>query len=235
MRHLLLALPALLSLAAQDDLPSRLALAQGLDVDALRDLQARLALSQAPAAARTYHEALLAYALAGQLDPKAAEPLVDQHLRALAPLKDAESLALRGALLGHKLGFSPASAMVLAPKASGCFEAALQAAPGNPRALLLQAVHLLHTPAFFGGGPAKALPLLTAAVQAAQAEAPAQDPWAPRWGRVESLVWLAIAQAQAKQPQEAEQSLAKAQALAPQHGMVGWAARRVARLQAAKG
>lgn len=235
MRHFALLLPALVSLAAQDDLPARLAQVQGLNLDTLRDLQARLALSEAPAAAKAYHEAHLAYVLAGRLDRKAAEALVEQQLKVLTPLKDAESLALQGGLLGYKLGFNPAAAMFLSPKANGCFEAALKAAPQNPRARLFQAIHLLNTPAFFGGGPAKALPLLQAAAQAAETEAPSPDPWAPRWGRAESLLWLAIGQAQAGQGPEAEATLAKARTVAPEHGMLGWATRRVARILAPKG
>lgn len=238
MRHpALLLLPAALCLAAQDDLSAQLTRVQGLGSDTLRDLQARLALSGAPEAARVYHEAHVTYALVNQrrgADTKAAEAQVERALKALGGRKDADALALQGALVTQKMSFSPASAMTLAPRASGLYEAALKAEPANPRALLLHGIYVLHTPAFFGGGAERALPLLEGAVKAATAEAstPAPDPWAPRWGRIEALAWLAIAQAQARQGAEAEATLAAARNLDPTHGLLRYATSRVASVKA---
>jgi len=230
-------LPVALCLTAQDDLPLRLAKIQGMATDPLQDLQGRLAAAELPAEARAYHEAYLNYALVTRLrekDPKGAEALLDRTMKALEPRQDGESLALLGACIGLKLGFSPMSGMTLAPKASRLFEKATQASPASPRVRLFHGSHVLHTPAFFGGGPKKALPILEGAVQTAEAEAqkPPTDPWAPRWGRVEAYAWLAIAQASAGLQTEAETSLAKGRALDPEHGFLNYAVRRVAAAKA---
>lgn len=224
-------LPAVLCLSAQEDLPAGLARAQGLRADALRDLQARLAASEAPAEAKAYHDAFLAYVLVNQIreaDPRGAEAMVDRALKALEGRKDPEAQALHGALVAHKMSFHPDLAMTLFPKAEALHQASLKAAPANPRALLLWGVYTLHKPAFVGGGAAQALPLLEAARKAAEAEGMPKDPWAPRWGRVEALAWLAIAQAREGKKTDAETTLAAARALDPAHGMLAYAARQVA-------
>lgn len=226
-------LPATLTLVAQDDLASALSRAQGLGVDALRDLQGRLAASEAAAEAKNYHEAYLAYALGNQIrgtDPKGAEAAVARALKSLTGRKDADALALQGALVTQLMSFQPAQAMTLFPKAEAAYQAALKTEPINPRALLLWGVYTLHKPAFVGGGADKALPLLEASVRAAETEAKSapKDAWAPRWGRVEAHAWLAVAQAREGKKAEAEATLAAGRALDPGHGMLGYAAGQVA-------
>lgn len=221
MRHLFL-LPILtFALQAGEALPARLQKIQRLSTDTLRGLQPELALAEAPEKTKAYHEAHLAYHLAARRqakDPKADLALLDRAIQILEARKDAESMALLGACLGVKIGFSPASGMTLAPKAAALFEAALQQSPGNPRVLLLQGIHLLHTPAFFGGGSKVALPILAEAVKAAEAERAPADPWVPAWGKAESLVWLAQAQRAAGQEAEAQASLKHALELDPAYG-----------------
>jgi len=100
------------------------------------------------------------------------------------------------------------------------FAQALAQQPANPRILVAKGVHVLYTPAFYGGGPAAAMPILEAAAKAAAAEPAPTDPWAPRWGRVESLGWLAYAQAEAGLRAEAKASVAQALALDPANGFI---------------
>lgn len=212
MRMCLLLLPVLaFTLSAQEaDLPTQLQRTQRLGTEALRRLQARLALDPAPTEQKAYFEALVGYTLASHLqkrDAKASEALLDRTLKGLEGCKDAESLALLGACFGLKIGFSPASGMTLAPKASGLFHQALKLSPGNPRVLFFQGLHVYHTPAFFGGGAEKALPILGAAVKAVEDEKPAENAWVPRWGKAESLAWMALVQLDQQQAEAANQSL----------------------------
>jgi len=223
MRHLLAVLPAVLCFAQDAGLPAQLARIQRLPIDQVRALQAKLALDVAPAEKKAYHELHLAYVLASrtrQEDPKGCKALVDSSLKAFEATQDPESQALLGAFLGLKIGFSPMSGMTLSPKAMGLFDQALAKQPASPRIALLRAIHLLHTPAFVGGGVKVALPLMEAAVALAEKEQPSTDPWAPTWGRIESLGWLAYAQAEAGQIAAARQIADRALALDPGNGFV---------------
>lgn len=225
-----------LSLQAQDDLTPKLARAQGMSLDNVRDLQARLAAAEAAPEQKAYDEAFLGYCtvnLTRERDPKQAEATVDRFMKILESRKDAESMALLGGFIGAKLGFSPMSGMTLAPRALGLFEDAEKLSPTSPRVLIFHGVHILHTPEFFGGGADKALPILENAVKAAEAEAAPKDPWAPRWGKVESYGWLAIAQAEKGLFTLAEANIAKAKAIDPAHGFVNhYAEQRVQAMKA---
>ena len=212
MRMYLLLLPALtFTLSAQEaDLPTQLQRTQRLGTDTLRGLQAKLALDPTSPEEKAYFQALVGYTLASHLqnrDAKASEALVDRTLKSLEGRKDAESLALRGACFGLKIGFSPNSGMTLAPKALGLFQQALKLSPGNPRVLFFQGLHIYHTPEFFGGGAEKALPILEAAEKSARDEKPAENAWVPRWGRAESLAWLALVQLDQHQVVAAKQDV----------------------------
>jgi len=223
MRHLFAALPAVLCCAQDAELPAQLARLQRLPTDQVRSLQAKLALDPAPEGKKAYHELHLAYVLASrtrQEDPKGAKALVETSLKAFEATEDPESQALLGAFLGLKIGFSPMSGITLSPQAMGRFDRALALKPGSPRIALLRAIHLMHTPAFVGGGVKVALPLLEAAVALAEGEAAPTDPWAPAWGRVESLGWLAYAQVEAEQFPAARQTVARVLSLDPGNGFV---------------
>ena len=220
---LLLAVLVALTLPAQD-LPAQLARACGLPLPQLQALQTSLTAAALPAGARAYQQAFLDYCLVNRLkdrDPARAKALLERTLEALEPARDAESLALRGGCLGLKLDFHPLMGPWLAPKALGLFREAERLNPGNPRVLIFKGVHLLFTPALFGGGPSVALPILAEAARAAAAETPAEG-WAPRWGKVESLGWLALCQAKLGHRAEAEATLARAQALDPEQGFTRW-------------
>ncbi len=218
MRMPLLLLPVLtFSLSAQEtDLPTQLQRTLRLGTESLRGLQAKLAQDPAPPEKKAYFQALVGYTLASQLqhqDAKTSEALVDRTVKSLEGRKDAESLALLGACLGLKIGFSPMSGMTLAPKASGLFQQALKLSPGNPRVLFFQGLHVYHTPVYFGGGAEKAALIFEAAEKAAGEEQPAETAWAPRWGKAESLAWLALAQLDGHRIEAAHQSLAAALAM----------------------
>jgi hypothetical protein len=224
MRHAaLVLLPALLLAAQESSLSRDLNRAARTDLNGLRQLQARLSLDGATPMQKAYAEAHLNYQLVAQTrakDPKGAEALLDRTLKALAERRDAESLALRGACMGLKIGFQPGAAMNLAPAAEALFREARSLAPASPRVQTLHAVHVLHTPEFFGGGAQRALPLLEAAVKAADVEQAPADAWAPVWGRAESLAWLGYAQLEADLPEAAKRSLDAALAVDPAYGFV---------------
>jgi hypothetical protein len=223
MRCLLAALPAVLCFAQEADLPAQLTRLQRLPTDQVRAVQARLALDPAPAGKKAYHELHIAYVLASRLrqeDPKGCKALVESSLKAFEASQDPETRALVAAFLGLKIGFSPMSAMTLGPRAAAIFGEAAAQKPGSPRIALLRAVHLLHTPAFAGGGVKVALPMMAAAVALAEKEPASGDAWAPAWGRVESLGWLAYAQAEAEQWAAARRTVDRVLALDPGNGFV---------------
>ncbi|MEI6472848.1 MAG: hypothetical protein WCO20_09420 [Holophagaceae bacterium] len=223
MRLLLAVLPAAICLAQTSDLPSQLARLQRLPTDQVRSLEARLAMDPAPTDKKAYHQLHLAYVLASRLsteDPKASKALVERTLKTFEGTKEAESQALVAGLLGLKIGFSPMSGITLSPQAMGLLDKAQAARPGNPRITLLRAIHVLHTPAFVGGGVKVALPLVEAAVRLAEAEAKPTDPWQPSWGLVESLGWLALAQVEAQQLPAAQQTVDRVFTLDPGNGFV---------------
>jgi hypothetical protein len=223
MRSLFAILPAVLCFAQEADLPSQLARIQRLPTEQVRNLQARLAMDPAPAAKKAYHEVHIAYVLATRLqkeDPKFVTDLVDRTLKAHETSQDPEIQALIGSLNGVKIGLSPMSAMVLSPRAMGLFGESLAKKPGNPRALMLRGIHTLYMPAFVGGGAKAALPILQEAVKRASEEARPTDPWAPSWGRIESMGWLAMAQIEAGQLDQAKQTADQVLALEPGNGFV---------------
>ena len=223
MRYLLAALPAVLCFAQEADLPAQLARLQRLPTDQVRSLQARLAMDPAPAERKAYQELHLAYVLArstAQDDPKGSKELVERTLKTFESSQDPECRALVGALLGLKINASPMSAIILAPKAMGIFNEARTKALASPRVALLRAIHLLYTPAFVGGGVKVALPLMEAAVTLAEREPAPSDAWAPSWGRIESLSWLALAQAKDEQFAAAKQTADRVLAMEPGNGFI---------------
>jgi hypothetical protein len=226
MRILFAPLSALVSLAcfAQEaELTSLLARLQRLPIEQVQSLQARLALDPAPAAKKAYHELHLAYVLAsrqGETDPKGTKALVERSLKTYEGVQEPESRALLGAMMGVKISFSAMSGMTLGPRAAKLFDEALAQRPGNPRITLLKAIHLLHTPAFVGGGAKVALPLMEQAVALAEKEPVPTDPWAPSWGRVESLEWLAYTQAVAGQAEAARKTADRVLAQDPKDGFI---------------
>ena len=226
MRLTLLILPGLtffLSAQAPADLAERLERSQRLPLAAVRSLAAELDAAPVSPAWKPYHQACLAYAEAGLLaetEPKLARQRLDQAIATLEPRTDSESQALLIGCLGLKMGLAPMSAMSLSAKTDTLINKVLSQQPGNPRARLFQGMNIYYTPAFFGGGARKALPVLERAARDAQAESLPADPWAPRWGKAEACTWLALAQCQAGKWDAAKLSAHLAQALDPDYPLL---------------
>ena len=223
MRKAFLVLSAIVCQAQDPALPVLLAKAQRLSTDQVQSLQARLMADPAPADRKAYHDLYLSYIRVSRIigtDPKGAAPLLDRTVKALEGTRDPEKMALLAGCLGLKISLSPMSGMTLGPRSMGLLDQARAQAPGNPRVMVMRGVQVLHSPAFVGGGPEKAIPILQAAVAAAAQEPAPADPWAPAWGRVESLSWLALAQAQAGQIQAAKATVLQARALDRDNGFL---------------
>jgi len=223
MRSMLLILPALVCQAQDADLTAQLAKAQRLGTEQVLTLQARVKADPAPAERKAYYDLYLTYVLASRrmgTDPKGAAPVVERTVKALEGTRDPERMALLAGFLGLKISLSPMSGISLGPRAMGLLNQAEAQAPGNPRPVLMRGVQVLHMPAFVGGGAARAIPVLEAALAAAEKEAAPADAWAPSWGRIESLSWLALAQAQAGQAAAARATVQRARALDPDNGFL---------------
>ena len=78
--------------------------------------------------------------------------------------------------------------MTIGPKSSAAIDAALKAAPENPRVALQAGVGAFYTPKMFGGGLDKAEKELRRAEKLFAAESTNQA-W-PNWGRLDVLAWL---------------------------------------------
>lgn len=223
MRYLFLLLPAVFCFARETDLPTQLTRVQQLPTEQVRSLQAKLAAEAIPAEKKAYYELYLDYVLASRQrneDPKGTRALVERSLAAHEASRDPETQALVGAMLGLKIGFAPMSGMTLSPRAMQLFNEALAQRPASPRITLLKAIHVLHMPAFVGGGAKAALPLMERAVQLATKEAPSVELWTPTWGRIECLGWLAYTQVENAQIAEARKTVDQVLALDPGNGFV---------------
>lgn len=76
-------------------------------------------------------------------------------------------------------------------KANSMLQKALQADPENPRAQLLMAYNIYYTPAIFGGGAAKALPMFIEARDCFNTFK-TESEFAPRWGIEETLQMIQL-------------------------------------------
>lgn len=144
-----------------------------------------------------YHLAHAHYRLAqvvGARDRKAAAAAADECIRLLdkamkEQAKFAEAHALQGACYSTLASLRSYKAMVLGPLAARQVEQALEIAPQNPRAVLVDAQGLRDRPAMFGGDKDKAFERFRRAAQLF--DAPAAIPaGSPTWGRAEA--WLAL-------------------------------------------
>ena len=131
----------------------------------------------------------------------------------------AQAQALEGALTGQLAGATGGFSMMrLGRRSFALLDAAVAAAPDDPRVALLNGITRLNAPSFVGGGPVRGEAELRRALRlyaADRATAPQ-----PVWGRADAHIWLAIAlQKQDKLP-EARAELARALELAPGHRWV---------------
>jgi len=118
----------------------------------------------------------------------AAQASLDLAKSAGAP--EAEVVALQARVYQARISVDPASrAMQYGPKTMGMLFPAKAKAPENPRLLLLLAQMVERTPAGYGGGPDRALPLVQASLKAFENWS-SEDPFAPSWGEDEAAKLL---------------------------------------------
>lgn len=130
----------------------------------------------------------------------------------------AEALALKAGLQGLSIQFDGASAMVVGPLMASNMGRAVGMAPDDPRIQLLDGINTLHTPAFFGGGPDKALAKLTSALELFASET--RDSTLARWGHDDAHAWAGRAEAGREHFAAAREHYLRALAINPANGWV---------------
>jgi len=128
----------------------------------------------------------------------------------------AEAEALLGSSYGVEIGLHPIKGMVLGSQNSSHLARAAQLAPGDPRVLLLQGISDYETPEAYGGDKKRAMAEFRAALAAFDTYKQPDDQ-APGWGRAETHVWLAKAEAAAKDYTAARADLNQALVIAPDY------------------
>ena len=109
-------------------------------------------------------------ALMGKQDAETKDAIYDKAMlyaekaNTLMP-NNSEVYALQAYITFMKMAVAPqARAMSMIPKATALADKAISLNPENPRAYLMKGQNLFYTPEMFGGGKAKAKPVLTTAV-----------------------------------------------------------------------
>lgn len=117
----------------------------------------------------------------GQADPltEKAEPYVKKALE-MQP-KNTEALTLMSYWLSARISASPTRGASLGSDSKEYADKAIAIDSSNPRAYLLKALVVYHTPGIFGGGKKKAEPLIAEAGQRFKAFKP-ENSLAPHWG-----------------------------------------------------
>lgn len=115
-----------------------------------------------------------------------AEPLTDKAESYVKKALDmqptnTEALTLMAYWLSARINASPTRGATLGSDSKEYSDKAIAADSTNPRAYLLKALVVYHTPAFFGGGKKKAAPLVAEAGQRFAAFKP-DNALAPHWG-----------------------------------------------------
>ncbi len=115
-----------------------------------------------------------------------AEPLTEKAAtyvkKALGMMpQNTEALTLMEYWLSARINASPTRGATLGGDSKDYSDKAIAADSTNPRAYLLKALVVYHTPALFGGGKKKAAPLVAAAGQRFAAFKP-DNALAPHWG-----------------------------------------------------
>lgn len=128
----------------------------------------------------------------------------------------AEAEALLGSSYGVDIGLHPMKGMFLGSQVTNHLGKAAQLAPGDPRVALLQGISDYKTPEAYGGDKQRALAEFRAALAAFDTYRQPDDQ-APTWGRAESHVWLAKAEAGAKDFAAARADLNHALEIAPDY------------------
>jgi len=145
-----------------------------------------------------YYYAGLALTTAGWSDQNMDKDANAEKIKAIctkaeAIEKNAEILTIRNIAATQQMMVDPqARWMTYGQEASSYLEKGMQMDPNNPRLYYLQAMAVFGTPEQFGGGKAKAKPILEKAVALFKAENP--KPLYPHWGQKEAEKKLAECQ-----------------------------------------
>ncbi|PSL32076.1 tetratricopeptide repeat protein [Chitinophaga ginsengisoli] len=117
----------------------------------------------------------------GEADPSTekAEPYVKKAL-ALQP-DNTETLTLMAYWLSARINAKSSRGMSLGPDSRNYSDKAIKADSANPRAYLMKALVVYHTPVLFGGGKKKAAPIVEEAGQRF-ADFKLKDELEPHWG-----------------------------------------------------
>ena len=132
------------------------------------------------------NQAIFAFSLSNETDK--IDPVLDdaqQRLDALleAYPEESELWALQGMVYQARIQVNPmVRGMTHSGKANKAFEKAQELNPENPRAWLLHAQNIMHTPKFVGGGMEKACPVFEKALTAFEAFSN-ETPFWPNWGK----------------------------------------------------
>jgi hypothetical protein len=118
-----------------------------------------------------------------------AQPCIDNAFK-LRP-EEAELWVLQAFLYQSRIQINPEMrGMSYSMKADACLKKATAADEGNPRAWSLMGYNMYHTPALFGGGAQKALPLFLKAREKFRVFKPIM-PFLPEWGEPENQNMIA--------------------------------------------
>jgi hypothetical protein len=118
-----------------------------------------------------------------------AQPCIDNGFR-LRP-EEPELIVLQAFLYQSRIQINPEMrGMSYSIKADACLKRAAAEEDGNPRAWSLMGYNIYHTPAIFGGGAEKALPLFLKAKDKYQTFRPLL-PFMPVWGEPENQQMIA--------------------------------------------
>ena len=149
-----------------------------------------------------YYYAGLALSTAGWMDSKLDKDANAEKIKGLADKADAlttdkadkaEILTLRNMATTQQMLVDPQSRwMSYGQESSKYLNSAKEMNPKNPRVLYLEGANIFGTPEQFGGGKAKAKPILQQAVDAYNAEKP--KPLYPDWGKKQAEEMLAQCQ-----------------------------------------
>ena len=149
-----------------------------------------------------YYWAGLALSTAGWLDQKADKDVLAGRINALCDKADAlttdnadkaEILVLRNMAATQQMLVDPqARYMTYGQQAAGFLQKGITLNANNPRLYYLQGMSLFNTPEQFGGGKAKAKPVLEKAVSLFKTEP--VKPLYPQWGDKEAINTLAQCQ-----------------------------------------
>jgi tetratricopeptide (TPR) repeat protein len=145
-----------------------------------------------------YYYAGLAYSTIGWMNPGGDADANAEKIKALcdkaeAIEKNAEIYSLRNMAATQQMIVDPQSRwMTYGQEAAAALQKGLELDPNNPRLHYLQGMSVFGTPEQFGGGKAKAKPILEKAVELYKAEQP--KPMYPHWGQKQAEDALAQCQ-----------------------------------------